>query len=75
MTINDQPKSDWNPKAADVVRDQRAAYDAMREKCPVAYSDLLHWSLFRHMDVPGDPPGNACYPASGFSRLPLLVTS
>ena len=42
---------DWNPKSAAVLRDQRAACDAMREHCPVAYSDLLGWSLFRHEDV------------------------
>ena len=43
--------ADWDPKAEEVLRDQRAAYDAMRERCPVAYSQLLGWSLFRHGDV------------------------
>ncbi|MBK5206609.1 MAG: cytochrome P450 [Polaromonas sp.] len=42
---------DWAPKSAAVLRDQRAACDEMRERCPVAYSDLLGWSLFRHEDV------------------------
>ncbi|MCC6493050.1 MAG: cytochrome P450 [Pirellulales bacterium] len=42
---------DWDPRAEDVLRDQRAAYDAMRETCPVAYSRLLEWSIFRHKDV------------------------
>src|SRR5450830_245936 len=42
---------DWDPKSAAVLRDQRAACDEMRERCPVAYSDLLGWSLFRHEDV------------------------
>ncbi|MBK5207811.1 MAG: cytochrome P450, partial [Polaromonas sp.] len=42
---------DWDPKSAPVLRDQRAAFDEMRERCPVAYSDLLGWSLFRHEDV------------------------
>lgn len=42
---------DWDPKSAEVLRDQRAACDEMREGCPVAYSDLLGWSLFRHKDV------------------------
>lgn len=41
----------WDPKSAAVLRDQRAACDEMRERCPVAYSDLLGWSLFRHEDV------------------------
>jgi cytochrome P450 len=34
-----------------VQRDQVAAYDAMRERCPVAYSELMQWSVFRHEDV------------------------
>lgn len=42
---------DWDPKSAAVLRDQRTAFDEMRERCPVAYSDLLGWSLFRHEDV------------------------
>jgi cytochrome P450 len=42
---------DWDPKSAAVLRDQRAAGDDMRERCPVAYSNLLGWSLFRHEDV------------------------
>ena len=42
---------DWDPLSAEVLGDQRAAIDAMRERCPVAHSDLLGWSLFRHEDV------------------------
>lgn len=49
--MSDKHKSDWNPRSAEVLRDQRAAYDAMRERCPVAYSELMHWSVFRHADV------------------------
>ena len=51
MTRSAKPKPDWNPKSDEVLRDQRAAYDAMRERCPVAYSEFMHWSLFRHEDV------------------------
>lgn len=47
----DKPKSDWDPRSESVRRDQRAAYDEMREHCPVAYSDFLQWSLFRHDDI------------------------
>lgn len=47
----DIPSSDWNPQSPDVQQDQRAAYDAMRERCPVAYSEFSHWSVFRHADV------------------------
>lgn len=47
----DAPTSDWDPRAPSVLRDQRRAYDEMRERCPVAYSDFLNWSLFRHSDI------------------------
>jgi len=42
---------DWDPRSEDVLRDQVAAYDEMRERCPVAYSELMQWSVFRHEDV------------------------
>lgn len=44
-------RQDWDPRSAEVLRDQRAACDEMRERCPVAYSDFLGWSLFRHDDI------------------------
>ncbi|TDR56909.1 hypothetical protein DFP85_10286 [Halomonas ventosae] len=43
--------SDWDPRSETVQADQVAAYDAMRRRCPVAFSDYLQWSLFRHADV------------------------
>jgi Cytochrome P450 len=49
MSESHQP--DWDPKSNDVQRDQRAAYDEMRGRCPVAHSDFMGWSLFRHADV------------------------
>jgi cytochrome P450 len=49
--MNDERKPDWDPKSEAVLRDQRAAYDDMRERCPVAYSEFMQWSLFRHEDV------------------------
>ncbi len=49
--MNDKLKPDWDPRSEDVSRDQRAAYDGMRERCPVAYSELLQWSLFGHEDI------------------------
>lgn len=51
MVNNDLPEPDWDPKSGGVLRDQLAAYDKMRERCPVAYSEFLGWSLFRHEDV------------------------
>jgi cytochrome P450 len=49
MTTSGKP--DWDPRDAQVLEDQCAAYDAMRARCPVAYSDFLQWSVFRHADV------------------------
>jgi cytochrome P450 len=51
MTVNAMQQQDWDPRSEAVQRDQRAAYDEMRERCPVAYSDFLGWSLFRHEDI------------------------
>lgn len=42
---------DWDPRAPEVTRDQRTYYDYMRQNCPVAYSELMQWSIFRHEDV------------------------
>lgn len=42
---------DWDPREEQVLSDQCVAYDAMRARCPVAYSDFLQWSVFRHADV------------------------
>jgi len=47
----EKTESDWDPRSAETLHDQRAVYDQMREQCPVAYSDFLQWSLFRHEDV------------------------
>lgn len=49
--MNDMLQQDWDPRSDAVLRDQRAAYDELRERCPVAYSDFLGWSLFRHEDI------------------------
>lgn len=48
---NDPRKPDWNPRAAEVLKDQIGVYDTMRAKCPVAWSDYQHWTIFRHGDV------------------------
>lgn len=42
---------DWDPRSQAVLADQIRAYDDMRQRCPVARSDYLGWSLFRHDDV------------------------
>ena len=42
---------EWNPLSEDVLTDQIAGYDKVRSHCPVAHSEQLNWSLFRHEDV------------------------
>ncbi|WP_367067960.1 cytochrome P450 [Oryzisolibacter sp. LB2S] len=41
----------WNPQDAEVQRDQRAAYDALRERCPLAHSQAHQTSVLRHAEV------------------------
>src|SRR5690554_5213706 len=48
--MNDTRQQDWDPRAEDVLNDQISAYDEMRHRCPVAFSDYLQWSLFRQRD-------------------------
>jgi cytochrome P450 len=49
--MSTETRNDWNPRAARGARrpDRRLRRDAPR--CPVAHSDYLWWSLFRHADV------------------------
>lgn len=49
--MNATKPADWNPRSQDVLDDKIVAYDAMRKRCPIAHSDYLWWSLFRHEDV------------------------
>lgn len=49
--MREHPLADWDPRDQRVLEHQRTIYDEMRERCPVAYSDFLHWSLFRHQDI------------------------
>ncbi|CBL46638.1 Cytochrome P450 [gamma proteobacterium HdN1] len=49
--MSNSSNQDWAPQSDSVQGDQRAAYDQMREDCPVAYSEYAHWSVFRHKDV------------------------
>ena len=36
---------------ASVSKDPIAAYDQIRQRCPVAHDERLHWTLFKHEDV------------------------
>ncbi|HKO34718.1 MAG TPA: cytochrome P450, partial [Candidatus Limnocylindria bacterium] len=49
--MSNSPHPDWDPRSPAVLDDQIAAYDRMRSRCPVANSEYLHWSVFRHADV------------------------
>jgi cytochrome P450 len=49
--MSDKITPDWDPRSPSVLGDQRNAYDEMRERCPVAYSEFLNWSLFGHEDI------------------------
>jgi|AntDeeMinimDraft_5_1070356.scaffolds.fasta_scaffold00966_9 hypothetical protein len=49
--MSDTCQTDWDPRAQSVQDDQLHAYDEMRGRCPVAFSDYLQWSLLRHQDV------------------------
>ena len=41
----------WDPRAPEVLADQYSAYDRMRRRCAIAYSEYLQYSVFRHADV------------------------
>ena len=45
------PTEDWDPRDPRVLADQMRAYDQLRTTCPVAHSEYLGWSVFRHSDV------------------------
>jgi cytochrome P450 len=51
VIATEQGLNDWDPRSADVLADQIKAYDTMRRRCPVAQSEYLQSSLFRHADV------------------------
>jgi cytochrome P450 len=44
---------DWDPRSTTAVADQVGTYDQLRSRCPVAHSEYLGWSVFRHADVVG----------------------
>lgn len=66
--MSDRPTPDWDPRNAAVLRDQRDAYDALRERCPVAHSDFLGWTLSRHRDIVGVLADPATYSSASHHR-------
>lgn len=49
--MDEKSLPDWDPRSEAVLKDQTTAYDDMRRRCPVAYSQYGYTSLFRHEDV------------------------
>lgn len=49
--MSEEQQDDWSPLDVSILKDQRQAYDEMRERCPVAHSEFMGWSLFRHEDI------------------------
>lgn len=41
----------WDPQSPEVQRGQRAAYDKLRERCPLAHSASGHTTVFGHPEV------------------------
>jgi cytochrome P450 len=69
--MSDTQPNDWNPRDESIVGDQRRAYDEMRERCPVAHSEFMGWSLFRHADILAVLADPATYSnASRFLAIP-----
>ncbi|HJU71616.1 MAG TPA: hypothetical protein VJ603_07195 [Paucimonas sp.] len=49
--MDKKPNPEWDPRFEAVLNDQITAYDDMQHHCPMAHSEYLYWSLFRHEDV------------------------
>ena len=47
----DKQQVDWDPRSEPVQKNQIAAYDDMRGRCPVAHSAYGNWTVFRHEDT------------------------
>lgn len=49
--MSESQHPDWDPLDPLILQDQRGAYDDMRERCPVAHSEFMGWSVFRHEHI------------------------
>jgi cytochrome P450 len=49
--MTNPPPQDWAPLSSATLVNQQSVFDEMRERCPVAHSDAMGWSVFRHADV------------------------
>lgn len=71
--MNEDQHDDWNPRDVSILNDQRRAYDEMRERCPVAHSAFLGWSLFRHAEVTAALADPQTF--SNVARFPVIPNS
>ena len=56
-----QREPDWQPRSDEVQSDQIASYDAMRERCPIAYDGNDSWTVFGHADAVAVADDTAMY--------------
>jgi hypothetical protein len=53
--MSEKLRPKWEPASEALLKDQIARYDKVRSRCPVAHTQQLHWSLFRHKTVLNNP--------------------
>lgn len=73
---NDEPIPvvDWDSNTAEFSADQRAFYDALRDRCPVARDAAGTWMLLSHKDVCAAARDSATF-GSGASRFTSVPNS
>lgn len=71
--MSQEQSDDWDPRSPSVLLDQRRAYDEMRERCPVAHSAFLGWSLFQYADVTAALADPQAF--SNVARFPVIPNS
>ena len=49
--VADNVKNDWDLRSEKVQKNQVAAYDEMRRRCPVAHDEFMGYSVFKNTDV------------------------
>ena len=49
--VADNVKNDWDLRSEKVQKNQVAAYDEMRRRCPVAHDEFMGCSVFKNADV------------------------
>ena len=49
--MDEQYGAQWEPRTSEVLDEPITAHDRMRQRCPVAYSAFLGWSLCEHSNI------------------------